>query len=234
MKLALPEGSDDIILDFFSGSAATAHAAMQLNAEDGGQRKFIMIQLPEACGADSEPGKAGFSTICDIGEERIRRVGRKITEEVNVANRQLKIGEEPKPVPDVGFRVFRVDSSNFEGTSLEPADTDQATLDSLVDNLKPDRTALDLLFQVLPKFRIPYSAEIEELDVEDHKVYNVNGGQLLACFDSDVDGATIEAIAKMEPIYAVFRDASLSDDSAAANLEELFKTYSPDTIRRVI
>lgn len=227
-------GNDYTVLDFFSGSSTTAHAVLKQNAEDGSRRKFIMVQLPEICDEKSEAYKAGYHTICEIGEERIRRAGRKITEKVTEENRQPKIGEEPKPLPDVGFRVFRVDSSNFEDTSLEPASTDQASLDSLVDNLKPDRTPMDLLFQVLPKFRIPYSAEVEELDVEGHKVYDVNGGQLLACFDRDVDGAAIEAIAKMRPIYAVFRDASLSDDPAAANLEELFKTYSPDTIRRVI
>ena len=166
--------------------------------------------------------------------ERIRRAGEKIAEEVEEVNKQLKLGEEPKPVPDIGFRVLRIDSSNFRDTYAEPAEQAQANLFDLVDNLKDDRTPEDLLFQVLPTFRIPYSAHIEAFEINGAKCFNVNDGQLIACFDTEVGTSVIERIAQERPIYAVFRDASLADDSAAANFEELFRTYSPDTIRRVI
>jgi adenine-specific DNA-methyltransferase len=225
---------DDLVLDFFSGSATTAHAVMQQNAEDGGNRKFIMVQLPEVCDKDSEAYKAGYRTICDIGEERIRRAGEKIRAEVEEANRQAKIGEEPKKVPDIGFRVFRVDSSNFQDVRRQPDQLGQQQLSLYTDNLKPDRTAEDLLFQVLPKFRIPYSAKVQKREVCGKTVFDVNDGQLVACFDVDVETDTIEAIARMRPLYAVFRDASMADDATEANFEVLFKTYSPDTIRRVI
>lgn len=223
-----------IIVDFFSGSATTAHAVMKRNAEDGGHRKFFLVQLPELCNEKSEAYKAGYRTICDIGEERIRRAGATIKAEVEEANKQLKVGEDPKPVPDIGFRVFRVDSSNFRDTYREPGEVEQSQLDLYVDNLKEDRTAEDLLFQVLPKFRIPYSAKIEEREVCGKRVFDVEDGQLVACFDEEVGADAIESIAKERPLYAVFRDSSLADDATEANFEELFKTYSPDTIRRVI
>jgi len=139
-----------------------------------------------------------------------------------------------REIPDVGFRVFRIDSSNFRDTYTEPGNQSQATLYDFIDNLKEDRTPEDLLFQVLPAFRIPYSAQIDEFEIDGARCFNVNDGQLIACFDSEVGTNVIEQIAQQMPIYAVFRDASLADDSAAANFEELFKTYSPDTIRRVI
>jgi adenine-specific DNA-methyltransferase len=223
-----------LILDFFSGSASTAHAVMERNARDGGQRKFIMVQIPQICEQGTDASNAGFETICDIGEERIRRAGAKIKAEVEEGNQHLKIGEEPRPVPDVGFRVFRIDSSNFRETYREPGEVDQSSIFEFVDNLKDDRTAEDLLFQVLPKFRIPYSAKVEERQVCGKRVFDVNGGQLVACFDDEVGADAIEAIAKERPLYAVFRDSSLADDATEANFEELFKTYSPDTIRRVI
>ena len=234
LEIATDDNSSDIVLDFFSGSSTTAHAVLSRNARGRGNRKFIMVQLPEPCAQDSEANKAGYSTICDLGEERIRRAGYRIVQEVEEANRQLKIDEDPKPVPDIGFRVLKIGSSNFEDAYAEPDDLDQSTIYDYVDNLKPDRTAEDLLFQVLPKFRIPYSAKIQKIDVSGRTVFDVEGGQLMACFDEDVDVAVIEEIAKARPLYAVFRDASLSDDATAANLEELFKTYSPDTIRCVI
>lgn len=226
--------SEDLVIDFFSGSATTAQAVMQCNALDAGNRNFILVQLPEPCELDSAAGKAGYKTICDIGEERIRRAGKKIAKEIEASNSQLKIGEEPKPIPDIGFRVFSIDSSNFLDTYGEPGEQTQASLLSLVDNLKEDRTPDDLLFQVLPAFRIPYSARIEKIDVAGAACFNVNDGQLIACFDMPVSTDAIEEIAQMKPIYAVFRDASFASDSDAANFEELFKTYSPDTVRRVI
>jgi adenine-specific DNA-methyltransferase len=200
---------------------------MRKNAVDGGSRRYILVQLPEETSGQ-------WRDLCEVGEERIRRAGAKIKAEVEEANRQLKLGEDPKPVPDVGFRVLKIDSSNFEDAYAEPDDLDQSSIYDYVDNLREDRTADDLLFQVLPKFRIPYSAKIEKRDVSGRTVFDVEDGQLMACFDEDVDASVIEEIAKARPLYAVFRDASLSDDATAANLEELFKTYSPDTIRRVI
>ncbi|MDO4798799.1 MAG: site-specific DNA-methyltransferase, partial [Coriobacteriales bacterium] len=229
MRRVLDAGTDrdSVILDFFSGSASMAHAVIQKNAEDGGSRKFILVQIPEEISGD-------YATLCEVGEERIRRAGAKIAAEVEQANRQLKLGEERKPVPDIGFRVLRIDSSNFRNTYAEPGEQQQASLFDFVDNLKEDRTPEDLLFQVLPAFRIPYSAHIEQFAIGGASCFNVNDGLLIACFDKKVSTDVIEQIAQMRPIYAVFRDASLVDDSAAANFEELFKTYSPDTIRRVI
>ncbi|MBR2683662.1 MAG: site-specific DNA-methyltransferase [Atopobiaceae bacterium] len=236
MRRVLEHGSekDSIVLDFFSGSGSMADAVMQQNAEDGGSRKFIMVQIPESCGEKSEAVMDGYETICDLGEERIRRAAAKVRAEIEESNRQLHLGEEPKPLPDLGFRVLRVGDSVLRDVHADPASTGQATLLDLIDNMEEGATPLDLLFQVLPKFRIPYSCAIEEREVDGRTVLDVNGGQLLACFDEDVSTATIEAIAKARPLYAVFRDASFSDDSAVANLEELFKTFSPDTIRRVI
>ena len=228
------EGDEDIVLDFFSGSGTTGEALMRLNAEDNGKRRFILVQLPEECDANSRAYQLGYKTICEIGEERIRRAGAKIVAEVEEANRQLKLGEEPKPVPDVGFRVLRIDSSNFTDTYATPDGYDQDQLHLFEDNVKPDRSDLDLLFQVLPTLRIPYSATIEEIEVCGKRAFDVNHGQLVACFDLEVGADCIEEIAKMRPIYAVFRDASMADDATEANFEELFKTFSPDTVRKVI
>ena len=227
-------GDGDIVLDFFSGSATTADALMQFDEETGHGTSFILTQISEICDKDRPAFKAGYDTICDIGEERIRRAGAKVRAEVEESNRQLKIGEEPRRVPDVGFRVLRIDSSNFADTHATPQDYEQGRLSLFRDNLKGDRSGLDLLFQVLPAFRIPYSATIKRIDVGDRQAFDVNDGQLVACFDADVSTECIEAIARMRPLYAVLRDASLADDATAANFEELFKTYSPDTVRRVI
>ena len=200
---------------------------MRKNAEDGGTRRFVLVQIPEqASGA--------FDTLCDVGEERIRRVGVKVRAEMESVNAQLRLGEEPKAMPDLGFRVLRVGDSVLRDVHADPTSTGQASLLDLIDNMEEGATPFDLLFQVLPKFRIPYSARIEEREVDGRTVLDVEDGQLLACFDEDVSTATIEAIARSRPLYAVFRDASFADDSAVANLEELFKTFSPDTIRRVI
>ena len=221
-------GSDDsLVLDFFSGSASMAHAVMQKNAEDAGNRRFILVQIPEETTGE-------YANLCEIGEERIRRAGAKIVAEVEEANRQLKIGEDPKPVPDVGFRVLRIDSSNFTDTYATPDAYDQGQLNLFEDNVKPDRRDLALLFQVLPTLRIPYSVTIEEIEICGKRAFDVNYGQLVACFDTEVGTDCIEQIAKMRPIYAVFRDASMADDATEANFEELFKTFSPDTVRRVI
>ena len=218
---------DELALDFFSGSGGFAQAIIETNSEDDGSRKFILVQIPEETTGE-------YANLCEIGEERIRRAGAKIVAEVEEANRQLKLGEEPKPVPDVGFRVLRIDSSNFTDTYATPDGYDQDQLHLFEDNVKPDRSDLDLLFQVLPTLRIPYSATIEEIEVCGKRAFDVNHGQLVACFDLEVGADCIEEIAKMRPIYAVFRDASMADDATEANFEELFKTFSPDTVRKVI
>lgn len=228
---SLREGT---VLDFFSGSATTAHAAMQLNAEDGGNRKFIMVQLPEVCDEKSEAAKAGYQNICEIGKERIRRAGKKIADEVAAQNAQLKLGEEPKKVPDIGFRVLKIDSSNFQDVMRDPDSLVQDALFGMADNLKPDRSAEDILFQLLPQFQIPYTASIEKLSIDGKTVYSVDGGMLLTCFDRDVSTAVIRKMAEMQPSYAVMRDASFVGDDALANFAEVFKTLSPATITKVV
>ncbi|MCH3925080.1 MAG: site-specific DNA-methyltransferase [Atopobiaceae bacterium] len=225
--LTIASDKDSLVLDFFSGSATTAEAVMRKNSEDGGTRRFILVQLPEEV-------SGGWGNLCKVGEERIRRAGAKIRAEVEEANRQLKLGEEPKPVPDVGFRVLCIDSSNMEDTYRTPDETDQMDLLSLADNVKLDRTPEDLLFEVLPKFRISYSARIEKRSLGGKECFLVDGNRLVACFDTEVGTDTIEEMARLKPDYAVMRDASMRDDATQANFEELFKTYSPDTVRRVI
>lgn len=229
------EGAENsTILDFFSGSATTAHAVMQLNAEDGGNRKFIMVQLPEVCDEKSEAAKAGYSTICEIGKERIRRAGAKIAAEVEESNAQLKLGEAPKRVPDIGFRVLKIDSSNFEDVQRTPDTLSQDALFSLADNVKPGRTPEDILFQLFPKLEIPYTARIDTLDICGKTVYSVDDDTLVACFDREVPEDVVRAMAQREPAWAVLRDASFTGDDALANFEEIFKTLSPETKTRVV
>lgn len=214
---------ESLILDFFSGSATTAHAVMQLNAEDGGHRKFIMVQLPELTDEKSEAYKAGYKNICEIGKERIRRAGAKIKSE----------HPEAKDL-DIGFRVLKCDSSNMKDVYYTPADTINMNMFDLVDNVKEDRTAEDLLFQCMLEFDAPLSSSIETMIIGDKTVYNVAGGHLMACFDTDVTEEVITEVAKLEPSYFVMRDSSLANDSVAANFEQIFKTYSPSTERRVL
>ena len=216
---------DDIILDFFSGSATTAHAVMQLNAEDGGQRKFIMVQLPEKTDEKSEAYKAGYKNICEIGKERIRRAGRKIKEDAGLT--------APADL-DIGFRCLRLDESNMENVYYTPDEVGQQDLFSLVDNVKEDRTPEDLLFQVMLDLGVLLSSPIEVKEIAGKKVFNVADGFLLACFDHDVTEETVKAIAQMKPYYAVFRDSSMANDSVATNFEQIFETYSPDTVRKVL
>lgn len=224
-KLArMSTAKDEIIIDFFSGSATTAHAVMQLNAEDGGRRKFIMVQLPEVCDEKSEAYKAGYRDICEIGEERIRRAGRKIKEESPMTTQDL----------DIGFRVFHVDSSNMQDVYYSPAGFNQGQIELFADNIKPDRTPEDLLFQVMLDLGILLSSEIEETEIAGKKVFSVAGGYLLACFDSDVTEEAVKGIAKRQPYYAVFRDSSMASDSVIANFEQIFETYSPRTQRKVL
>lgn len=218
------DSKDAIILDFFSGSSTTAHAVMKLNAEEGGKRKFIMVQLPEVTDEKSEARKAGYDNICQIGEERIRRAGKKIKEEAGLNGQDL----------DTGFRVLKLDSSNMEDVYYTPEDFNEQNLFNTVDNVKSDRTPLDLLFQVLPENNIELSAKIEEKDVNGKKVFFVDGTYLIATFDTDVNESTVTEIAKMKPQYFVMRDASAANDNVLDNFEQIFKHYSPNTVCRVI
>ena len=229
LKMAGVE-SGDIILDFFSGSATTAHAVMQLNAEDGGHRKFIMVQLPEKCDEKSEAYKAGYKTICEIGKERIRRAGKKIREE-NADNSSLLT---PNSKLDTGFRVLKCDTSNMKDVYYNPAEYEVNMFSRLEDNIKEDRTPEDLLFQVMLDLGVLLSSKIEETTIAGKKVFNVEDNYLIACFDSDVSEETIKAIAKQKPYYFVMRDSSMASDSVATNFDQIFATYSPDTVRKVL
>ena len=217
-------GVNDIILDFFSGSATTAHAVMQLNAEDGGHRKFIMVQLPEATDEKSEAHKAGYKTICEIGKERIRRAGKKIKEDSPLTTQDL----------DIGFRVLKCDTSNMKEVYYNPAEYEASLFSRLEDNIKEDRTPEDLLFQVMLDLGVLLSGKIEETTIAGKKVFNVEDNYLIACFDSDVTEETIKAIAKQKPYYFVMRDSSMANDSVATNFDQIFATYSPDTVRKVL
>ena len=224
-----------VILDFFSGSATTAHAVMKLNAEDGGHRKFIMVQLPEKTDEKSEAYKAGYKNICEIGKERIRRAGKQILSAGGGG--QLEMSEtqpEPGTPVDVGFRCLRLDSSNMENVYYTPEETQQQDLFSLVDNVKSDRNPEDLLFQVMLDLGVLLSSPIEVKEIAGKKVFNVADGFLLACFDHDVTEETVKAIAQMKPYYAVFRDSSMANDSVATNFDQIFETYSPETVRKVL
>lgn len=225
---------NSIVLDFFSGSGTTAHAVIEANKNDNGQRRFIMVQLPENCGDNPSAIKHGYKTLCDLGEDRINRAGAKIAADIDKGNEQLELGAEPKLYPDLGFRVLRIDSSNFKDFYLTPGETAQESLFDFADNVKEGRSDLDLLFEVLPKLGIPYSAKIEERMLAGRKVFFVDGDKLAACFDANVGSDTIEEMAKAKPWYAVIRDSSMVDDATHANYEELFRTYSPDTVPQVI
>ena len=216
--------SDSVVLDFFSGSASTAHAVMSKNAEDGGHRKFIMVQLPEATEEKSEAHKAGYKNICEIGKERIRRAGKKIKEDSPLTTQNL----------DTGFRVLKCDTSNMKEVYYNPAEYEASLFSRLEDNIKEDRTPEDLLFQVMLDLGVLLSGKIEETTIAGKKVFNVEDNYLIACFDSDVTEETIKAIAKQKPYYFVMRDSSMANDSVATNFDQIFATYSPDTVRKVL
>lgn len=261
----------DYVLDFFSGSATTAHAVMQLNSEDGGKRKFIMVQLPEKTDEKSEAYKANYENICEIGKERIRRAGTNIQKEYirNIGKKLQKereenlafikhewdqtiyymehqeecdeLGDLPEsyysehfPKLDTGFRVLKCDTSNMKDVYYSPADYEQSLFSKLEDNIKDDRTPEDLLFQVMLDLGVLLSSKIEETTVDGKKVFNVADGYLIACFDENVSDETIKAIAKQKPYYFVMRDSSMANDSVATNFEQIFATYSPETVRKVL
>lgn len=215
---------NSLVLDFFSGSATTAHAVMQLNAEDGSKHKFIMVQLPETCAESSEAYKAGYKNICEIGKERIRRAGKKIKEENPLTTQDL----------DIGFRVLKCDSSNMEDVYYTPQEYMDKQQSLFVDNIKKDRSDEDLLFDAMLKLDTPLSSKIEKRSIAGKTVYNVAQAHLMACFDKNVTDEVITAIAKEMPSYFVMRDSSQADDSVAINFEQIFNTYSPQTVRRVL
>lgn len=213
---------NSIILDFFSGSASTAHAVMKMNAEKQKHCPFIMVQLPEHISEKKK--EQGYKTVCEIGKERIRRAGKKIKEESPLTTQDL----------DTGFRVLKLDSTNMQDIYYSPKDISQADLFSQVDNVKPDRTGEDLLFQVMLELGATLDSKIETTTVAGKTIYNVAEGYLVACFDPDVTDEVVKAIAQMLPAYAVLRDTSMKDDSTATNFEQIFKTYSPDTVTRIL
>ena len=224
LKMIVKFDKDSLIIDFFSGSATTAHAVMQLNAEDGGKRKFIMVQLPEVCAENTEAYKAGYKNICEIGKERIRRAGKKIKEENPLTTQDL----------DIGFRVLKCDSSNMEDVYFTPKEYMDKQQSLFIDNIKKDRSDEDLLFDAMLKLDTPLSSKIEKISIAGKTVYNVAQGHLMACFDKNVTDEVITAIAKEMPSYFVMRDSSQADDSVAINFEQIFNTYSPQTVRRVL
>lgn len=268
IKLIIEQGATDggIVLDFFSGSATTAHAVMQLNAEDGGHRKFIMVQLPEKTDEKSESYKAGYKTICEIGKERIRRAGAKINKE-NERLKDVPLLKDDKDIQlfnsiaqnghdavertksafercdvsyslDTGFRVLKCDTSNMKEVYYNPAEYEASLFSSLEDNIKEDRTPEDLLFQVMLDLGILLSSKIQvrsvEVGMRSYSYFDVEDGYLIACFDKNIDEEVITAIAKQKPYYFVMRDSSMANDSVATNFDQIFATYSPDTVRKVL
>ena len=222
--LQLYTDNDCYILDFFSGSSTTAQAVIQLNAEDNGSRKFIMVQLPETIDEKREAYKAGYKTICEIGKERIRRAGRKIKEESGLAAQNL----------DIGFRVLKCDTSNMKTVFYRPDEAQQTLFDNYASNFKEDRTPEDLLFQVMLDLGILLSSKIEETTIGGCKVFNVVDGFLYACFDNNISDEVVTAIAKEQPYYAVFRDSGMASDSVLTNFDQIFASISPSTVRKVL
>lgn len=217
----------DIILDFFSGSATTAHACMQLNAEDGGNRKFIMVQLPEVCAPDSEAAKAGYKNICEIGKERIRRAGEKIKAEHATTAPNL----------DIGFRVLKIDESIMKDVFYSPNETSQDLLSTLESNIKEDRTDLDLLFACLVDWGVELSMPLRTESIDGVEIHTMSDGDtpaLIACFAQNIPETVVRKIAALHPLRAVFRDSSFADSPAKINLTEIFKTYSPETEIKVL
>ena len=222
--LTVSSDKNSVILDFFSGSATTAHAVMQLNAEDGGHRKFIMVQLPEKCDEKSEAYKAGYKNICEIGKERIRRAGNKIKEENPLTTKNL----------DIGFRVLKLDDTNMNDVYYSPADYSQENLSLFENNVKSDRTDLDLLFGCLLVWGLPLSLPYSSEKIDGCTVHNYNDGDLIACFDENVPDSVIKEIAKRQPLRAVFRDSSFANSPSKINVGEIFKLMAPDTRVKVI
>ena len=218
--------NDSIILDFFSGSATTAHAVMQLHAEDGGHRKFIMVQLPEPCDEASEAYKAGYKNICEIGKERIRRAGEKILKE-QLANNNSTLNS-PNSKLDIGFRVLKLDDTNMKDVYYAPDDYDQGMLAGLESNIKDDRTDLDLLFGCLIDWGLPLSLPYKSEEIDGCTVHTYNDGDLIACFDANIPESVVKEIAKRRPLRAVFRDSGFASSPEKINVFEVFKLYMPE------
>ena len=216
--------NDMIVLDFFSGSATTAHAVISLNAEDGGNRKWVMVQIPETTDKTTAAHKAGYKTICEIGKERIRRAGKKIKEDSPLTTQDL----------DIGFRVLKCDTSNMKEIFYRPDEVEQTLFDNYASNIKEDRTPEDLLFQVMLDLGILLSSKIEETTIGGCKVFNVADGFLYACFDNNISDDVVTAIAKEQPYYAVFRDSGMASDSVLTNFDQIFASISPSTVRKVL
>jgi adenine-specific DNA-methyltransferase len=245
-----------IILDFFSGSATTAHAVMQLNAEDGGHRKFIMVQLPEVCVPDSEAAKAGYANICEIGKERIRRAGDKIVGANTNATAITNVGAKNfsplpttdfsplphsplphptlHPLPDIGFRVLKLDDTNMKNVYYAAGDYTQDLLDLMTSNIKDDRTDMDLLYGCLIEWGLPLSLPHTREEIDGVTVHTYNSGDLIACFADTVSGAVVKEIARRQPLRAVFRDSGFSSSQEKINVEEIFKLLAPNTRVKVI
>lgn len=225
---------NSIVMDFFSGSATTAHALMKTNAEKGTYNKFILVQLNEE--VSEKKKNVDYKTICEIGKERIRRAGKKIKEEL--ASKQQENGlfteQEGKQTLDIGFRVLKLDSSNMQDIYYSPTEYNQNDLFSKTESVKSDRTSEDLLFQVMLELGATLDSKIEQIEIKGKTIYNVATNYLVACFDNEIDDSVVTAIAKMQPQYAVFRDSSMADDSTATNFEQIFKTYSPNTTTKVL
>lgn len=234
--LELYTNNDSIVLDFFSGSATTAHAVMQLNAEDGGNRKFIMVQLPEETDPKSEAYKAGYKNICEIGKERIRRAGKKIEEELKAKSTKGDLFEGDKEVKmvDTGFRVLKVDSTNMKDVFYSPSQYNQQMLLELESNIKDDRTDIDLLYGVLLDWGVPLSLPHKTEKIGGKDVHFVNDTDLVACFEEHVPEEVIRAIAIRKPLRVVFRDSSFRNSPDKINVTEIFKTLSPETTIKVI
>jgi adenine-specific DNA-methyltransferase len=230
---------NDIVLDFFAGSATTAHAVMQLNAEDGGNRQFIMVQLPEVCAPDSEAAKAGFPTIAEISKERIRRAGTQILAawhgaRSGASTQNFLADQAPHTPPDVGFRVLKIDSSNMREVFYVPDTLVQGQLALLADNIKPDRTELDLLFQVMLDWGIELSLPIQQFNVGTHTVYSVADNALVACFGQHIDEGLVRELTTLQPLRLVFRDSSFANDAVKINVGQIVAQRSPHTEIRVI
>lgn len=227
--------TDSIILDFFSGSATTAHAVMQQNAEDGGNRKFIMVQLPEETDPNSEAYKAGYKNICEIGKERIRRAGKKIDEELNAKSKEGELfKDEERRTPDTGFRVLKVDSTNMKDVYYSSSQYNQQMLLELESNIKDDRSDIDLLYGVLLDWGVPLSLPHITEKIGGKDVHFVNDTDLVACFEENVPEEVIRTIAKRKPLRVVFRDSSFRNSPDKINVTEIFKTLSPETTIKVI
>ena len=224
--------NDSVVLDFFSGSGTTAHALMQYNAENSKHCKFIAVQLPEETDTNGTAYKAGYSNICEIGKERIRRAGKKILAEL--AEKDNSTLHSPHSTLDVGFRVLKLDDTNMKDVYYTPAEYDQSLLSMLESNIKDDRTDLDLLFGCLLEWGLPLSLPYKSEKIDGCTVHNYNDGDLIACFDENIPASVIKAIAKMQPLRAVFRDSSFAGSPAKINVEEIFKLMAPDTSVKVI